>query len=132
MVFLDQFVYHFLFHSSIDNFDLGFKKTSYRFMIGQIIVDLAIINIHEGVLLGQIMDTLKKYPISVCRHPISIILVGLDNILISGSKSDAPLAIISKNALFILGLLAKLDPFVIPLECLDIILRNQLHGLIHV
>jgi hypothetical protein len=78
------------------------------------------------------MDTLKEYPISICRHSISIILVRLDNILISWSESDAALPIVSKDPLFILGLFTKLYPFVVSLQCLNIILRYQLHGLIHV
>ena len=67
------------------------------------------------------MYALEKDSVSICWHAAEIILISSHDVLVSWKEGDGAFSIVPKQTFFIFRLFAKVDPFVIALEGLNII-----------
>jgi hypothetical protein len=71
------------------------------------------------------VHALEKNSVCVSWYAVEIILIGSHVVLVSWTKGDGALTIVSKQSFFIFRLFAKVYPFVISLQSLNILLQYK-------
>ena len=72
-------------------------------MVGEIVVNLAIVDIHDWILLWQVVDTFEEDPIAVRWGPVPVELIRFHQVFVCGAKSYHALLVIPQKAPLVLG-----------------------------
>lgn len=127
---LGEFLYHFGLQAFVYHFYFSLKKPRNRFVVRKVIINLPIVNVHNRILLGLIMHTLKNYPVAIRWGAVPIELVSFYNVLVCWAKSDDPFFVVTQQPFLVLGQPGESYELVIILQRLYVILLYQLSRLL--